>query len=403
MMILWRRHKAGCIVQCRCRKEQKRECHCCRCPIWADGYFGGSRIRKSLDTGDWAKAQRKALETEAELNGETPKQSEPKEWTITEAQEPTTIAKAQEMFLADATARGLKKPTIDRHRIIFKQLEAFASARGLKYLNQLATERLTEFRAGWKGKSPLASVKKLERLKGFLRFCVEHQWLETNPAKALRNPKVTINPTLPFGDAQMLAIRTAALNRIQAVRADGRDGARRLHAFILFLRYTGLRISDAVGCSVDRLQDGKLWLYTQKTGQHVYCPLPEFVVRELDSIPKMSERAWFWNGHSSLETARKEWSEKLGLVFEDAKIEGHAHQFRDTFAVELLKAGVPIERVSVLLGHASVRITEKHYNPWNRARQAQAEADVQRAWQRDPMVLLEEQFRQLGHTSSRRQ
>lgn len=96
MMILWRRHKAGCATAalCRCRKEQKRECHCCRCPIWAGGYFGGSRIRKSLDTGDWAKAQRKALETEAELNGETPKKSKPKEWTtVIEAQEQATIAR----------------------------------------------------------------------------------------------------------------------------------------------------------------------------------------------------------------------------------------------------------------------------------------------------------------------
>jgi integrase/recombinase XerD len=35
-----------------------------------------------------------------------------------------------------------------------------------------------------------------------------------------------------------------------------------------------------------------------------------------------------------------------------------SHRFRDTFVVELLLAGVPIERVSVLLGHQSVRVTE---------------------------------------------
>jgi integrase/recombinase XerD len=55
--------------------------------------------------------------------------------------------------------------------------------------------------------------------------------------------------------------------------------------------------------------------------------------------------------------------------------------------VELLLAGVPIERVSILLGHQSVRITEKHYNPWVRSRQEQLEADVKRAWASDPLII----------------
>lgn len=42
---------------------------------------------------------------------------------------------------------------------------------------------------------------------------------------------------------------------------------------------------------------------------------------------------------------------------------GHAHRFRDTFAVELLLAGVAMERVSVMLGHSSLRITENIMRP----------------------------------------
>jgi hypothetical protein len=140
----------------------------------------------------------------------------------------------------------------------------------------------------------------------------------------------------------------------------------------------------------DRLVDGKLFLYTQKTGQHVYVPLPAFVAAELENTPRASDRHWFWNGRGTVETARKKWTASLTELFEDAKIEGgHAHRFRDTMAIELLKAGTPIESVSILMGHSSARITEKHYNPWNKARQEQAEADVARSWATDPIVLLE--------------
>jgi integrase len=59
----------------------------------------------------------------------------------------------------------------------------------------------------------------------------------------------------------------------------------------------------------------------------------------------------------------------------------HPHMFRDTFAVELLLSGVPIDQVSLLLGHSSVKITEKHYAPFVKARQEQLEGSVKLSWQ----------------------
>ena len=51
-----------------------------------------------------------------------------------------------------------------------------------------------------------------------------------------------------------------------------------------------------------------------------------------------------------------------------------SHRFRHTFAVEMLLAGVPIERVSILLGHKTVRTTEKYYSAWVKERQTRLEA-----------------------------
>lgn len=60
--------------------------------------------------------------------------------------------------------------------------------------------------------------------------------------------------------------------------------------------------------------------------------------------------------------------------------DGHAHRFRDRFAVSLLQASVPIERVLVLLGQGGIKVTEKYYSSWVRVRQEQLEADVRRSW-----------------------
>jgi integrase/recombinase XerD len=58
----------------------------------------------------------------------------------------------------------------------------------------------------------------------------------------------------------------------------------------------------------------------------------------------------------------------------------HAHRYRDSFAIGLLQAGMPMERVSLLLGHQSIRVTEKHYAPFVKARQEHSEADVRKTW-----------------------
>jgi integrase len=45
----------------------------------------------------------------------------------------------------------------------------------------------------------------------------------------------------------------------------------------------------------------------------------------------------------------------------------------------LLK-GVSMEIVSKLLGHSSIKVTERHYSPWVKARQDQLETEVRRIW-----------------------
>lgn len=69
-----------------------------------------------------------------------------------------------------------------------------------------------------------------------------------------------------------------------------------------------------------------------------------------------------------MEAAVSVWRKRLAEIFKDAKIDGHSHQFRNTFAVSLLASGVSLEHVATLLGN-SVKIVQKHYAPWEAKRQ----------------------------------
>jgi integrase/recombinase XerD len=196
---------------------------------------------------------------------------------------------------------------------------------------------------------------------------------------------------MPLTHEEMVKILTACNGLLITTPIEGKLNAHRLKTLVLLMRYTGMRVSDAVTLTSDRLDGKRLFLYTQKTGVPVYTVLPDSVLKALEATPRMTDTRYFWSGQGKRETVICHWQMRLKKVFDLAEVskgEGNAisHRFRDTFAVELLLAGVPIERVSILLGHQSVRVTERHYNPWVRSRQEQLEADVARAWKLDPVL-----------------
>jgi len=385
MLTIYRRHRKTCqhrachrnVCTIAGRRADGKPAKCnCRCPLWADGFHEGREVRKSLRENSWDAAQ-EALERLKKTFGRTPDAAE---------DEPTTIAHATERYLADARERNLHDSTIYKYRSLFAQLKAFEQTHGLRYVKELDLETLSAFRETWTD-GPRARLKKLERLRAWLKFCVERKWAEENFARRLHAPKVPDRPTLPFSPGEMLKI-LAALDAYGA--SAGIANAQRLRAFVLVLRYSGMRIGDAVRLSVDRIDGNKLFLYTQKTGTPVRCVLPDFVLRELGAAPKSSEGHFFWTGKSKLHSAIGKWQRRLQRLFELAGVQGgHAHRFRDTFSIALLQSGVPLDRVSILLGHRNIRITEKHYSAWVRERQEQLESDLQRAWSDDPIVLLQ--------------
>jgi integrase/recombinase XerD len=371
MLTIYRRHQKSCP-----HKQEGRLYRRCKCVIWVDGTLDGKEIRESLKITSWERAQE--IVRDRETSGTTGDQPQR-----------VTIEKACTEFLADAEARELSRPSIYKYQLLFRGLRAFTDARGLRFMSELDLSALRSFRASW-DESNITQLKKLERLRAFLRFVHDTGWISSNPASRIKNPIVTDPPTMPFTKEEMVRILAACEQYPDNYGNVGKDNAKRLRSLVLLLRYSGMRIGDACTCAIDRLQGNKIFLYTHKTKVPVNCVLPEFVASSLREITTVSERYFFWTGEGTTETASSNWRRSLRKLFKLADVkDGHPHRFRDTFAVELLLSGVLIERVAILLGHKSIRVTERHYSPWVRARQEQLEADLTRSWAQDPIVLAE--------------
>lgn len=360
MLRLYRRHRTAC-------PQKSQRYRRCACPIYVEGTLAGEYVNKSLDLRSWTAAtERIARWNEAGEIGAV-------------VVEIPTIAEAVQKFFADAAARSLRVATLEKYRnVLEKRLLAWCDDKSLRRLKQLDPDALRQFRATWPD-APVSAYKNLERLRAFFRFCHQSAWTRTNPALAVKPPKVRPNPTLPFTDEEFERF-LAACDEYPIKGIYNSGNRKRLKAMVLLLRYSGLRIRDAATLKRDRIKDGKLFLYTQKTGQPVRLPLPQNVVDALNEAPGPNAEYFFWSGRGDEKTTVADWQRSFRKLCKLADIQGgHFHRFRDTAAVGWLMAGLSVEEVAILLGN-SPNVVIKHYSPWVLERQKVLEAKLQASW-----------------------
>lgn len=397
LLSVYTRHSEGC------KHYSDKRWHRCGCCKWIWGSLNGKFIRQSAKTRFWdeADAYRYRLEnptalsvpqTPLILENPIPVQS-PAPHTLPMLQKTKmTVEAAVDAYLTDAQSRELEPSTLSKLETIFrKQFLLWTRVQGIDYLDEVDLDALIIFRNTWKD-GQLAKQKKQSRLIGFFWAGIRRGYITQNPTVGLGKIKVVQVPTDSFTPEEFEKI-IAANYIFGNIRSPDVENHRiRLRTLTLLMRWSGLRIRDAVTLERHRLHGDSLLLYQAKTGTPVYVPLPPHVIEALHTVPsgmKPNPRYFFWSGNGLPKSAVADWQRSYRRLFKLAnitKLDGspkrcHPHMFRDTFAVEMLLAGVPIDQISLLLGHASVKITEKSYAPFVKARQIQLQDSVRSAWQ----------------------
>lgn len=319
--------------------------------MWIEGVHDSRYRRHSLKTGSWEAAEQIKREME---RGE-------------EKAPPIAIQEAKRAFLEHLRQKRVSPATIRKFEILIGKLEAFTHNAPLPSIDTPIVER---FRNTWTW-SPLTTSKYIERLRRFWKFAMKQKWASENPALDLEMPKLIAKQVAPLEPEEVAKIEAEASKNP------------RYHAMVLLLRHSGLRIADAVLLQRRKLRDGKLFLYTAKTGAPVWLPLPDHVVEALQNCPSASKEFFFYTGEGKRMTAVTNWRDDLARLFKRAGIShAHPHRYRHTLAAALLERGVPISEVAMILGN-SAKIVEKHYAGWNLARQKRLEELIRTTWSRD--------------------
>jgi len=359
-----------------CKYRDDETCKVCTCRKHLRWWDGTRQYKRSAKTRSWKQAEeaRRKLEMQFQEGGKP---------TAIAADARKTVARAVELFLSEKQTEGVNGAVLKKYARELGRFKEFLENRSQFFPSDIDKEVLTEYRATWGDLYPSSQTQQMvqARLRAFLRFCHEAGWLERLPK--LSPIKVDEPPTLPLSKKEY-----ATLLETVPKTFDG-EKARRVRALIQLMRHSGLAIRDAVTLERSELvHDTKKKIHRvatsrQKTGTPVSVPLPPDVAAEVLTALNGNPRYVFWSG-SGLETsAVTNWQHDLRALFRAAfgnNTNFTPHCLRDTAAVEWLSAGIPLEEVSKLLGHTSVKTTEKSYSPWVSARQDRLDSLVVATW-----------------------
>jgi len=209
-----------------------------------------------------------------------------------------------------------------------------------EYVYHLKTERKAEHN----------HIRKvIHYVKQVLRFGVEMELLDRSPMEHYRLKGEKAKPIVYMSEAEIHLLENYrfASQRLTEVSD-----------LFLLQCYTGLAYVDVARLTKDHISkgvDNELWIHiNRKKVDSAQCSIP--VLPQAKRILEKYRYELPMISNQKFNAYLKEVTDITGI-----RKRLTTHVGRKTFAMLLLNKNVPIETVSRILGHASVKVTQKHY------------------------------------------
>ncbi len=243
-------------------------------------------------------------------------------------------------------------------------LNKLNDSNNLNDVSEYEYKHIQNFIDDLKTKLKNATVNKyLTKISSFFDYCIKMKWIKENPCALVALLPESESDAYHFSDNDLKVLF---------------DNANGFTDWWTFLLETGIRACDAKSFTKANfiVQDRMYVQFKQhkhgKKAKSIKLPLTKKAVKIVESAGDVIfPECYKWlnrptKGHfngfleDSLKLMRGLLSD--GNKFSMMKVEHHT--FRHTFAINNLNAGMPKEVLQTLLGHASLKTTEKHYANW---------------------------------------
>ncbi len=268
----------------------------------------------------------------------------------------SSLEKALEKFIARLKNENRSNNTIIAYQNDVQQLITFLTRKKVNNIANITQNHIEGFKKHLSDEQKYTDKtisRKLNSLKSFFRFLTRSQVIERDPAAAITHPKIASKLPRILSSLEYRALRDAC-------REDHRT-----YAIIELMLQAGLRISEVANLELNDVQEDKLIIRPYESHARRVVPLNraarEAINRYLNERPETKKSHSLFitkNGHSLL---IRNIRNSINRYFEIAEIKNaYVNNLRDTFIVNQLQAGVPLNTISKIIGHKRVSSTEKY-------------------------------------------
>jgi integrase/recombinase XerD len=265
-------------------------------------------------------------------------------------------------YLAHLTVeRNLSPRTVESYRRDLLQFTAWLGEQSID-LEEVERATLRNYLGSRRdqGLSARSSARALSALRGFFRFLVGTQALTADPTADLRSPSLWQTVPHALNSDEIEALLTAPDTTTTLGLRD--------RAMLETLYATGLRVSELVGLTVERVRlDPGFVRVIGKGRKERLVPLGESAISWVDDYlhnarPELNRNRLselFLNHRGGSLTRQGFWKILRGhAVRAEISSPLSPHIVRHSFATHLVENGADLRAVQMMLGHASLTTTE---------------------------------------------